>query len=79
MRALHAALRRDLSRLRDAAAQFGNSTAAPPTVRAGWEAFRAQLDNQGTGPEAINNLGVIVGIYFNSHGNLHGFELTPAR
>jgi hypothetical protein len=45
MRALHAALRRDLSRLRDAAAQLGNSTAAPPTVRAGWEAFRAQLDN----------------------------------
>ena len=35
--------------------------------------------NQGTGPEAINNLGVIVGIYFDSHGNLHGFELIPAR
>ena len=45
MRALHAALRRDLSRLRDAAAQFDSSAAAPPTVLAGWDAFRAQLDN----------------------------------
>jgi hemerythrin-like domain-containing protein len=45
MRALHAALRRDLSRLSDAAAQLGNSAAAPPTVLAGWDAFRAQLDN----------------------------------
>ena len=44
MRALHAALRRDLSRLRDATAQLGGS-AAPPTVLAGWDAFRAQLDN----------------------------------
>ena len=35
MRALHAALRRDLSRLRDAAAQLGNSATAPPTVLAG--------------------------------------------
>ena len=45
MRALHAALRRDLSRLRDAAAQLGNSASAPPTVLAGWDAFRAQLGN----------------------------------
>ncbi len=45
MRALHAALRRDLSRLRDAAAQLGPSTAVPPTVLAGWDAFRVQLDN----------------------------------
>src|SRR5260370_33260210 len=45
MRALHAALRRDLSRLRDAATQLGNSAAAPPAVLAGWDAFRAQLDN----------------------------------
>jgi hemerythrin-like domain-containing protein len=45
MRALHAALRRDLSRLRDAAAQLGNSGGAPPAVLAGWDAFRAQLDN----------------------------------
>jgi hemerythrin-like domain-containing protein len=45
MRALHAALRRDLSRLRDAAAQLGNAASAPPTVLAGWDAFRAQLDN----------------------------------
>jgi hemerythrin-like domain-containing protein len=45
MRALHAALRRDLFRLRDAVTQLDNSTAAPPTVLAGWDAFRAQLDN----------------------------------
>ena len=45
MRALHAALRRDLSRLRDAAAPLDGSTGAPPTVQAGWGAFRAQLDN----------------------------------
>ena len=45
MRALHAALRRDLSRLRDAAGQLDSSAAAPPTVLAGWDAFRAQLDN----------------------------------
>lgn len=44
MRALHAALRRDLSRLHSAAAELG-SMAAPPTVLAGWDAFRAQLDN----------------------------------
>ena len=45
MRALHAALRRDLSRLRDAAAQLDGSAGAPPEVLAGWDAFRAQLDN----------------------------------
>jgi hemerythrin-like domain-containing protein len=45
MRALHAALRRDLSRLRDAAAQLGNSAGAPPAVLAGWDAFRVQLGN----------------------------------
>jgi hemerythrin-like domain-containing protein len=45
MRALHAALRRDLARLRDAAAQLDSSAAAPSTVLAGWDAFRAQLDN----------------------------------
>jgi len=44
MRALHAALRRDLVRLRDAAAQIDSSAGAPPTVLAGWEAFRTQLD-----------------------------------
>ncbi len=45
MRALHAALRRDLSRLRDAAAQLDGSATAPPAVLAGWDAFRAQLEN----------------------------------
>jgi hemerythrin-like domain-containing protein len=45
MRALHAALRRDLSRLRDVAARPGNSAGAPPAVLAGWDAFRTQLDN----------------------------------
>jgi hemerythrin-like domain-containing protein len=45
MRALHAALRRDLSRLREAAAQLEISAGTPPTVLAGWDAFRAQLDN----------------------------------
>ena len=45
MRALHAALRRDLSRLRDAAAQLDGSAGAPPAVLAGWDAFRAQLKN----------------------------------
>jgi hypothetical protein len=45
MRALHAALRRDLSQLRDAAAQLDGSAGAPPEVLAGCAAFRAQLDN----------------------------------
>ena len=45
MRALHAALRCDLSRLRDAAAQLDSSAGAPSTVLAGWDAFRTQLDN----------------------------------
>ena len=45
MRTLHAALRRDLSRLQQAARQLDSSAGAPPTVLAGWNAFRAQLDN----------------------------------
>jgi hypothetical protein len=45
MRALHAALRRDLSRLRATAAQLGGPAGAPPPVLAGWDAFRAQLGN----------------------------------
>jgi len=45
MRALHAALRRDLSRLREAAVQLDSPAGAPPTVLAGWDAFRAQLGN----------------------------------
>jgi hemerythrin-like domain-containing protein len=48
MRALHAALRRDLSRLRDAAARLDSSAAAPSTVLAGWDAFRTELDNHHT-------------------------------
>jgi Hemerythrin HHE cation binding domain len=44
MRALHAALRRDLSRLKDVAGQLGGA-AAPRTVLAGWDEFRAQLEN----------------------------------
>jgi len=43
MRALHAALRRDLARLREAAAALGSSEGAPPAALAGWDAFRAQL------------------------------------
>ena len=45
MRALHSALRRDLSRLQAVAGQLDGSTPAPPTVLAGWDAFRSQLDN----------------------------------
>ena len=45
MSALHAALRRDLSRLQQAAARLDSSVGAPPTVLAGWDAFRTQLDN----------------------------------
>ena len=48
MRALHAALRRDLARLQQAAAQLDTSAGAPPTVLAGWDAFRTQLDNHHT-------------------------------
>jgi len=48
MRAVHAALRRDLSRLREVAAQLDGSAAAPATVLAGWDALRAQLDNHHT-------------------------------
>ncbi len=48
MRALHAALRRDLSRLQDAAKRIDSSAAAPPAVLAGWDAFRAELDNHHT-------------------------------
>jgi len=43
MRALHAALRRDLSRLREAAGQLQGSSGVPPTVLAGWDTFQAQL------------------------------------
>jgi len=45
MRALHAALRRDLSRLREVAGQPDRPAGAPPTVLAGWDAFRSQLHN----------------------------------
>jgi Hemerythrin HHE cation binding domain len=45
MRALHAALRRDLSRLHEVAGRLDGSEGAPPTVLAGWEEFRAQLEN----------------------------------
>jgi len=45
MRALHAALRRDLARLRDAAARLDGAAGAPPTVLAGWDAFRTELEN----------------------------------
>jgi hemerythrin-like domain-containing protein len=45
MRALHAALRRDLSRLQAVASQLDRSTPTPATVLAGWDAFRSQLDN----------------------------------
>src|SRR5215472_17812230 len=47
MRALHAALRRDLSRLQDVAGRL-DGTAAPRTVLAGWNEFRAQLENHHT-------------------------------
>ena len=48
MLAMHAALRRDLTRLRDAAAELDRSAArpvTPETVLAGWEELRTQLDN----------------------------------
>ena len=45
MRAIHAALRRDLSRLADAAGQLERSAGAPAAVLVGWDAFRAQLHN----------------------------------
>jgi hemerythrin-like domain-containing protein len=45
MRALHAALRRDLARLRDAAERLDGSAGAPSAVLVGWDAFRAQLEN----------------------------------
>jgi hypothetical protein len=45
MRALHSALRRDLSRLQAVASQLDGSTPALPTVLACWGAFRSQLDN----------------------------------
>ena len=44
MRALHAALRRDLCQLSQAAAHPGNSPSTA-TVLASWNAFRAQLGN----------------------------------
>jgi len=45
MRALRAALRRDLARLRDAAGRLDGSAGAPSAVLVGWDAFRAQLEN----------------------------------
>jgi len=45
MRALHAALLRDLSRLREVAGRLDGSVGAPSAVLAGWEALRAQLEN----------------------------------
>ncbi len=48
MRALHAALRRDLSRLETVADQDIGTKPAPPTVLAGWQAFRRELDNHHT-------------------------------
>jgi hemerythrin-like domain-containing protein len=45
MRALHAALRRDLCRLQEVAGRLDGSAGAPPAVLAGWEEFRAQLEN----------------------------------
>jgi hemerythrin-like domain-containing protein len=43
MRALHSALRRDLSRLQAVVGELDGP--APPTVLAGWDGFRSQLDN----------------------------------
>ena len=34
---------------------------------------------QGTVAFALNNRGIIVGIYTDSHGTTHGFELNNAR
>src|SRR5262249_43197848 len=45
MHALHAALRRDLSRLHASAAKLDVSASTPRTVLAGWDAFRTQLGN----------------------------------
>ena len=45
MRALHSALRRDLSRLQAVAGELHGSAPAPPEVLAGWETLRRQLDN----------------------------------
>lgn len=45
MRAMHAALRRDLSRLREVAGQLDGAASTPATVLAGWEEFRSQLEN----------------------------------
>jgi hemerythrin-like domain-containing protein len=44
MRAMHAALRRDLRRLQEVAARLDSGSAAPPKVLAGWDAFRTQLE-----------------------------------
>src|SRR5262245_27234130 len=44
MLAMHAALRRDLSRLREAAGKAKGSASVPATVLAGWDSFRAELD-----------------------------------
>jgi len=34
---------------------------------------------QGTAAQGISNTGVIVGIYVDSSGGQHGFELSPSR
>ncbi|MDR2985668.1 MAG: hemerythrin domain-containing protein [Nocardiopsaceae bacterium] len=44
MLALHAALRRDISRMREAAAKIDDPANVPTTVLAGWDTFRAELD-----------------------------------
>jgi iron-sulfur cluster repair protein YtfE (RIC family) len=44
MYAIHAAMRRDLDRLRAASEQLRGSAAVPPTVRDGWAVFRTELE-----------------------------------
>jgi iron-sulfur cluster repair protein YtfE (RIC family) len=44
MLALHAALRRDISRMKEATARIEDSANVPTTVLAGWDAFKTELD-----------------------------------